>query len=108
MSTGERSGGGASVSLAVAAVSLSCLLGWMWFGEGSRSHEAEAGMVSQAGGVSILSSEVSNEEIVCVLDSRQDQLLVYRLDGRDGVQLLQRVQAAQLFQDARAKATGRK
>jgi hypothetical protein len=51
---------------------------------------------------------VSNEEIVCVLDSRQDQLLVYRLDGRDGVQLLQRVQAAQLFQDARAKATGRK
>ncbi|MFZ4576307.1 MAG: hypothetical protein ACOYN0_18130 [Phycisphaerales bacterium] len=95
-------------SLALLACALTCVLGWLWFGGQSTGSEAEAGMVSLADGMTILASEVSNEEIVCVLDSRQEQLMVYRLDAREGVQLLQRVSAPQLFQDAKARATGLK
>lgn len=104
--SGQRRGtAAAETSLGLLAVGLACALGYMWFGP---AEGAEAGVVAQVGGMTVLSTEVSNEEVVCVLDSRQEQLMVYRADVRDGIQLLQRLQLQTVFQDARAKALGRK
>lgn len=99
-----RATDGAGAALSLSAVVMSIVLGMLWFAPDS----TDAGLVSDVNGLTVLSNEVSNEEIVCVLDSRQEQLMVYRLDGRDGIQLLQRVPVAQMFSDARIKATGRK
>jgi hypothetical protein len=99
-----RAANGTGVLLSLSAIVMSIVLGSLWFAPESTS----AGLVADVNGFTILSNEVSNEEIVCVLDSRQEQLMVYRLDGRDGIQLLQRVSVSQMFNDARIKATGRK
>ena len=69
----RRSGtAAAQTSLSVLALGLAGVLGFMWFGPtmgGAR--EAEAAVAAQVAGFTVLSSEVSNEEVVCVLDSRQ-------------------------------------
>jgi len=65
--------------------------------------EAEAGVVSQAGTTTILTAEVSNEDIVLILDARTEEILAYRTDLQRGMELLQRVSLPQVFSDARAR-----
>jgi hypothetical protein len=64
------------------------------------------GTVSQTGGLTILTSEAGNEDLLVVLDARNEELFVYRADVKNGLQLLQRYPVAQLFTDARARTTG--
>ncbi len=70
-------------------------------GGGSRS-----GMVSQAGGYTVLTSDAGNEDIVVVLDTRNEQLMAYRVDAAGVIQLQQKVGLPKLFSDARAKSMG--
>lgn len=62
--------------------------------------------VSQTGGLTVLTSEAGNEDLLVVLDSRNEELFVYRTDLKQGSQLLQRYPVAQLFTDARARSLG--
>ena len=91
--------------LALAAVGLGAVLASgvaSGLGEGS---PALAGIVSEAGSTTILSTEVSNEDIVLVLDARTEELIVYRTDLQKGMELLQRLNMPQVFSDARARGT---
>lgn len=67
---------------------------------------AEAAVVSQTGGLTVMTTEVAGEDILLVLDSRNEELFVYRADSKVGVQLLQRYPVPQLFVDARARTRG--
>lgn len=62
--------------------------------------------VSQTGGLTVLTSDAGNEDLLVVLDSRNEELFVYRTDLKQGSQLLQRYPVAQLFTDARARSLG--
>jgi hypothetical protein len=67
---------------------------------------AAPGVVSQTGGLTVLTSETGNEDLVVVLDARNEEMFVYRTDLKVGMQLLQRYPVAQLFTDARARTIG--
>ncbi|MFO0857387.1 MAG: hypothetical protein U0640_08545 [Phycisphaerales bacterium] len=62
--------------------------------------------VSQTGGLTVLTSEAGNEDLLVLLDSRNEELFVYKTDLKQGSQLLQRYPVAQLFTDARARSVG--
>lgn len=72
------------------------------------SQRATAGMVAQAGGYTVLTSESGNEDIFILLDSRNEELFVYHIENQNSVQLLERQPLPGLFAEARARAQGRK
>jgi hypothetical protein len=65
-----------------------------------------AGVVSQVGGLTVMTTDATNEDLLLVLDSRNEELFVYRTQNNESVQLLQRYPIAQLFVDARARSLG--
>jgi hypothetical protein len=74
------------------------------FGGDSSAH---AGMVSQVGGYTVLTAETSNEDLVMVLDDRNEQLFIYRFDNTNAMQLVQRLSVSALFTEGRSRTTGR-
>ncbi len=64
------------------------------------------GSVAQTGGLTVLTSEAGNEDLLVLLDARNEELFVYKTDLKGGMQLLQRYPVAQLFSDARARTIG--
>jgi hypothetical protein len=68
---------------------------------------AQAAVVSRAGGLTVLTADAGNEDVVVMLDERSEGLLVYRTDGRLGVQLMQKIPIGQLFTEARARSLGK-
>lgn len=70
--------------------------------------EARAEMVSQAGTFTVLTADASSEDILLVLDSRKELLLVYKVENANSVELFQRYEVPRLFQDARGRVPGRK
>ncbi len=69
---------------------------------------ASAGMVAQAGGYTVMTSESGNEDIMVLLDSRSEELFVYHVENQSSIQLLERQNVPGLFAEARARAQGRK
>ncbi len=68
---------------------------------------ARAGMVASSGSYTMLTAESGNEDVLVVLDSRNENLLVYRTTAQEGVQLMQRHGLAQIFADAKGRWLGR-
>jgi hypothetical protein len=67
---------------------------------------ARADLVSQVGGLTVLTSDAGGDDVLLVLDSRNEELFVYKTTNNDGIQLAQRYSVPQLFIDARARALG--
>lgn len=65
------------------------------------------GMVSHAGGFVVLTSEAGNEDLLVVLDQRNEELFVYKMEQQNSLQLTQRLSVSQLFVEARTRAQGR-
>jgi hypothetical protein len=65
-----------------------------------------AGLVSQVGGLTVMTTDATNEDLLLVLDARNEELFVYRTQNNESVQLLQRYPISQLFVDARARSLG--
>lgn len=61
-------------------------------------------MVSHAGGVAMMTTDSGTDEILVVLDSRTESMLVYRVDSGSIFELLQRASLPQMFVDAKTKA----
>lgn len=66
-----------------------------------------APMVSQSGGITMMTCEGGTSEILVMLDSRRDLILVYRVEDQNTLAIIQRASLPQIFSDARAKAQGR-
>ncbi|MBX3377860.1 MAG: hypothetical protein KF678_12755 [Phycisphaeraceae bacterium] len=68
-----------------------------------------AEMVTSSGGFTALTSQVSNsQDILLVLDSRSEELLVYRVENQANLELYRKYNVARMMADARARAGGRK
>ncbi|HYF14392.1 MAG TPA: hypothetical protein VD971_04885 [Phycisphaerales bacterium] len=68
---------------------------------------AFGGLVAQTGGLVVLTTDNgSSEDLLLVLDSRNEELFIYRTEQRSGMNLLQRYSLPQLFLDARALQAG--
>ena len=91
--------------LTVSAIALLALIAFQAsarFPQVGRSSTASAGMVSSVGGYTILTSNAGNEDILLVLDSRNEELNAYRTEHSSAVQLYEKVALPQLFTSARA------
>ncbi len=65
------------------------------------------GMVTSAGGYTTMTANVDSEDVLLVLDSRSEQLLVYRVQNLQSVELRDRQSLPGLFTTARARNQGR-
>lgn len=71
------------------------------------SSSARTGMVSQTGPFTIMTSDAGNEDIVVVLDNRNEQMMVYKVENSQSLQLFQKLALPRLFLDAKARAAGK-
>lgn len=67
---------------------------------------AQAAVVSQTGGLTVLTADGGSQDLLMILDGRNEDLLVYRTDSQQGLQLLQRFSVPQIFSDARSRSLG--
>ncbi len=68
---------------------------------------ADATMVARQGSLTLMTHDVSLEDVLLVLDERRELLLAYRVESMTSFQLVQKVAVPQMFAEARAKALGR-
>lgn len=101
--------------LAVSALGMALGLAALW---GSRSAAPGAvpmlestamatPMVSHVGNITMMTSDTGPDEILLVLDGRNETIMVYRVENSTAVELLQRASVPQMFTDAKAKAAGK-
>jgi hypothetical protein len=67
---------------------------------------ARADVVSTAAGTTALTFEATNEDLLAVIDGRQEALFVYRVENRVALDLIRSYQLPALFSDARSRAGG--
>lgn len=107
---------GAPAAMAVASTQRG---GWLWVsagvlaalivvqGAGLLDAPAQAEMAITSGSYTMVTTDGGNDEILAVVDSRQESLMIYRSFSNNRVQLLDRENLATLFERARARAMGR-
>jgi len=109
MSTTPRHSINANV-LWISAIALSALvivqLGHR-LGAGSVEQSALAEMVASVGDYSIMTTDGGNEEMLFVLDNRNEQLMVYKIGQQQSLVLLAREKLSDVFASARNKLGGR-
>jgi hypothetical protein len=103
--------------LGISAALLACVLAARVFTPGTQAGPAAfplesvamaTGSVSSAGGVTMLTSPATNnEDILLVLDGRNETLWVYRTESNNSLTTHVRIGLPELFRQARARATGR-
>lgn len=93
--------------------------GWLWVsagvlaamivvqGGGFFESTARAEMATTSGSYSIMTTDGGNDEILVVVDSRQESLMVYRTENGRTLKMLEREELSSLFSRARARAVGR-
>jgi len=93
--------------------------GWLWVsagvlaalivvqGAGLLDSSARADMATSRGAYAMMTSDGGNDEILVVVDSSQESLMVYRSDRNLGLQLIERENLAALFERASARTLGR-
>ncbi len=69
--------------------------------------QALAEMVASVGDYSIMTTDGGNEELLFVLDNRNEQLMVYKVDQQRSMVLLAREELDGVFAAARSKLGGR-
>lgn len=65
-------------------------------------------VVAQVGEYSLLSFNAGNEDVLIVLDGRNEQLFAYRVRNQREVELLERATLESIFRAAKAVGPGRK
>jgi len=92
--------------------------GWLWMcagvltglimlqGGGFFESQAMAEMATTSGTYSIMTTDGGNDEILVVVDSRQESMMVYRTMNTKELVLLDREELSSLFSRARARAMG--
>ena len=69
--------------------------------------QALAEMVASVGDYSIMTTDGGNEELLFVLDNRNEQLMVYKIDQQRALMLMAREELDGVFANARSKLGGR-
>lgn len=92
-----------------AALSASALVitGLIIFQATRMAPEARADLVASNGNVTALTVSANTDDVLMVINGRQEELLVYRVENQTSVELFARHSLPRLFADARAGAMGR-
>jgi hypothetical protein len=70
---------------------------------------AQADLVSTSGVFTALTSEATNSnDVLLVLDGRAEELLVYKVENQNAVELYKKYNVPRLMSEARGRHTGRK
>ncbi len=67
---------------------------------------ARADVVGQTGNLTALTLTASPQDVLLVLDGRSEELMVYRVENQNSVELHARYSVPRIFADARNRATG--
>lgn len=90
--------------------------GWLWVsagvlaaltivqGAGLIDRPAYAEMTASASGYRLMTTDGGSDELLVVIDDRNETLLVYRQENRQRISLVDRESLPDLFRRARAKA----
>jgi hypothetical protein len=70
--------------------------------------QARADLVSQVGSYTVLTADAGTEDVLLMLDTRKEQVLVYKVENQNAIELYKRYELPRLFQDARGRTPGRK
>lgn len=76
-------------------------------GSAAFEQQALAEMVASVGDYSVMTTDGGNEELLFVLDNRNEQLMVYKVDQQRSMVLLAREELDGVFASARSKLGGR-
>lgn len=76
-------------------------------GGATLEQRALAEMVASVGDYTLMTTDGGNEELLFVLDNRNEQLLVYKVDQQRTMALLAREELDGVFASARSKLGGR-
>jgi len=68
---------------------------------------ARAEMVSQADHLVTMTAAGGTGDVLLVLDNRSEQLMVYKINAQNALELLENLQLPELFASARAKRKGK-
>lgn len=101
-----KSSRGAVPVLAATAVVLGTFLTVQAFAQLGGPAGTRSGMISQVSGYSIMTSDAGSDDIVLVLDNRNEELMVYRSEG-NAIQLYQKLSLPRVFTEARTRNQGR-
>ncbi len=67
-------------------------------------HEAKADLVSTTGTLTALTVEATNSnDVLVVLDGRSEELLVYKVENQNNVELYRKYNLQRMFSEARGK-----
>jgi len=91
-----------TTALGVSALGLLALAAAMW-NPGSAKAQP---MVSNTGGYIAMTAKSSSEDMFYVLDTRSEQLSVYRTQLQKGTTLMARVSLPEAFMEAKSRAGG--
>lgn len=84
------------------------LIGALIIVQAGRVPTATADMVSGAGGLQIMTTTGPSDELVYVLDTRDERLYVYQVVNQASLELLDRQDVTEMFSAAAAQAAGRR
>lgn len=68
---------------------------------------ARADVVSSTGGLTVMTAEASSQDVLLVLDGRAEELMVYRVENQNSIELHNRYSLPRVFAEARNKALGK-
>lgn len=69
---------------------------------------AHADMVSRVGEYTIMTTDGGNEEVIVVIDNRNEDLLIYKVKQQRELELYQKIALPRMFADARRAAGSRR
>jgi hypothetical protein len=107
MSQTENTSGGrlAPGSLWASAVVIASLI-ILQAGRFGGPSNVRADVVSNVSGTTALTFDSQSEQLLAIIDGRQELLFVYRVQARNSLELLRSYSLPDVFADARARATG--
>jgi hypothetical protein len=105
-----RRGSGSRLSSSVLLwASAFVLAGLIVMQAGRFGGEARAEVVASTGGLTALTfTATSSEDMLAVIDSRSEELFIYRVENQSNLELYRRYNLPRMFTDARAQGAGRR
>lgn len=98
----KRAAGLAVLSMVLAGAVV--MQAWAQIG---RAADGRSGMISQTGGYALMSSDAGQDDIVLVLDNRNEKVMVYRVENQSSLLLYSKLDLPRTFLDARGRNQGR-
>lgn len=73
----------------------------------ARASDSRAGLLATIGEYTLLSVDIGNDDAVLLLDGRAEEVVAYRADNQQVLQVVQRLNLPRTFTEARARTGAR-